>query len=567
MLARRRLERIGAVLGWLSVPATGAALATLIVGRTLLFWPGRDWLLAFVVATLLIAAVWLAVECWRGVTTRESWWRSGLPLLLLADAWLVLGFAYLDETTNHLLSADLLPGGLIVEPDLQGYLELKFVVLVVGRLLLWWWDGAGGEQPDSEEPAGSDALWIVAVVVLAGLYIRMNVLDVLAIETPSDFRVNYVAALALGEGLNPYDNAVALAVAGREGIPYVGTETWAVVTNPPTAMSYFYLFTGMGFDAARVAFLWVNQALLLLTGLVLWAIARPARPWRWLAFVLALAVAFEPLAATLRLGQVDVVVALLLSAAVLAGWRGMGFVAGAAVGVAAGFKLAPALLVLYFLWRREWRAVGGLAAGGLAALAVSLLLVGTETWNYYLAERLPDLLAGTGLWDNLALPGLVSRYALGTSQAQVYWGTLPAMPLATSLGYFAAAAVLLLTGPALRARRSRALEFGVATAAVLLIAGVAWPHYALWLLPALAWLGAGWSWPRNGRRRLIAGGLLGAGLALISLPLPAYENLFGGLYAASVTAMSLRNLGLLAVFGALALLARSPESDPLESDP
>jgi hypothetical protein len=206
-----------------------------------------------------------------------------------------------------------------------------------------------------------------------------------------------------------------------------------------------------------------------------------------------------------------------------------------------------------------------MAVGGLAAVAISLALIGTETWSYYLTERLPDLLAGTGLWDNLALPGLVNRYALGTSQAQAYWGTLPAMPLATLMGYFASAAVLLLAGMALRARRARALEFGLATAAVLLVTGVAWPHYALWLLPALAWLGAGRGWPANVRRRLIVGGLLGAGLTLISLPLPAYEHLFGGLYAASVTVMSLRNLGLLAVFAALLLLARGRDRDPLES--
>ncbi len=49
----------------------------------------------------------------------------------------------------------------------------------------------------------------------------------------------------------------------------------------------------------------------------------------------------------------------------------------------------------------------------------------------------------------------------------------------------------------------------------------------------------------------------GRGLALISLPLPSYEHLFGGLYETSVTVMSVRNLGLLAVFGRLALLARA----------
>ncbi|HJO05730.1 MAG TPA: hypothetical protein QGG37_00105 [Chloroflexota bacterium] len=70
----------------------------------------------------------------------------------------------------------------------------------------------------------------------------------------------------------------------------------------------------------------------------------------------------------------------------------------------------------------------------------------------------------------------------------------------------------------------------------------------------------------NGRGYLlIVGGLLGAALAWISLPLPAYEHLFGGLYAASVTTMSLRMLGLLAVFAVLLLLAQSRDRDPLES--
>ena len=387
----------------------------------------------------------------------------------------------------------------------------------------------------------------------------------LAIEVPSDFRVNFVAALALAERLNPYDNTVALAVAGREGIPYVGGETWTFVTNPPTAMPYFSLFARLSFDTARVVFFFTNQLLLLATGVVLYRIARPARPRLWLAFMLVLAVAYEPLLTTLRLGQVDILIALLLSLAVLAGGNRLRWLAGAAVGLAAAFKLAPALLVLYFLWRRDWRAVGGMAVAGLVAVAVSLAVVGTSTWSFYLTERLPDLLAGTGLWNNLSLPGLVNRYALGPSQALSYWGTLPPIPLAGALGYFASAAVLLVTGTALRRRPAPVLGFGLATAAVLLISGVAWPHYTLWLLPVIAWLAAGRGWPDDHRRRLIASVLFGLGAVLISLPLPDYQPLFGDLYAASVTIMSIRNLGLLAVFGALVLMSRAPLADQLKS--
>ncbi len=566
---RSRWKRAGAVLGWISVPATGAALATLIVGRTLIFWPGLDWGLTFLVSTIAIAAVWLVVERLTGPWTRTRLLATGLPLLLLADAWLVLGFAYLDDGTNHMLRANLLPGDLIVEPDLQGYLVLKFAVLVVARLLVSWWDRAHlapeSETQNQTPPAAANALLLVTVVLLAGLYLRTGILDVLAIEVPSDFRVNFVAARTLGEGLNPYDNAVALAVAGREGIPYVGGETWTTITNPPTSMVYFSLFRGLSFDAARITFFLTNQLLLLVTGVLLHRIARPRRPWLWLAFMLALAVAYEPLLTTLRLGQVDIVVATLLSLAVLAGRNGLRWLAGGAVGLAAAFKLAPALLVLYFLWRRDWRAVGGMAVAGVVAVAVSLVFVGTSTWSYYLTDRLPDLLAGTGLWNNLSLPGLVNRYAMGPSQAVSYWGTLPAIPLANFLGYFAAAAVLLVTATSLQPRRPAALGFGLATAAVLLVAGVSWPHYALWLLPVFAWLGAGHGWPAGRRRRIIAGALLGIGAALISLPLPDYQPLIADLYTSSVTVMSIRNLGLLAVFEALALLTRSSPPDQLKS--
>ncbi len=180
-----------------------------------------------------------------------------------------------------------------------------------------------------------------------------------------------------------------------------------------------------------------------------------------------------------------------------------------------------------------------------AALGVGVL---AATWR---EGRALPWEAGAG-WLTAAGLGVVGTVA-GWAVVTVALSFLARMPP----GRAAAAAVLLLAGMALRARRARALEFGLATAAVLLVTGVAWPHYALWLLPPLAWLGAGHGWPESRRRRSIVGGLLGIGLALISLPLPAYEHLFGGLYAASVAVMSVRNLGLLAVFGGLALLARA----------
>lgn len=90
-------------------------------------------------------------------------------------------------------------------------------------------------------------------------------------------------------------------------------------------------------------------------------------------------------------GNVDPVVLLSVVVGFLALERGSERLAGAAWAVAALFKLFPALLGVWFLYRRAYRAVATALAVGLGAIAISIGVFGVETHlefvEFILTER------------------------------------------------------------------------------------------------------------------------------------------------------------------------------------
>ncbi len=571
-LAGARLRLVPGALGWASLVGMALAMAGASVGRADFTSPSATWgatALGSLGAAMLVwsLARWVRHRAGHGT----DWSGAGLPLLATLDGWLIVAFQYAHEPTNHLLTVGLVTPELFARPSVTEWLAVKFVALT----LLWvgWpWLAARSPGPagldivqsqsvtnaaSAASAAASRGLMVVAVVG-ALAYLRLALLDVLAIQVPSDLRVNYIGALALRDGLNPYDNAVALQVAGREAIPYVGTRLWAMVTNPPTAMLYFAPYTTVPLAAARLAFLAVNHLALLATAALTWRLVRPALPpWVWLGLVLGVTALLDPFLLAFRLGQVDLIIGLALAAAAYRLRGGDDAWAGALIGVAAMLKIAPGLLAIYLLWRGRWRALAGLAVTTAAVGLLSLGLAGTETWRYYLTERLPDLLAGSALFNNLSLPGLILRVFMGPELAQGFLDLQPEIAVARILSVIAVLAALAVTAKALgrsaRTGRAYILEFSLAVVAALVISGVTWPHYLAWLLP-LVGLSLAFNWPTGASRWTAI--VSGTGLALASLPLDAYGGLFGTIFDISMTALSVRSLGLLMLFLGLLLAVR-----------
>ena len=561
-------------LGWSSLVGMSLAMAGTSIGRADLTSPSATWAAtAFgsLGAAILVwsAAGWIRNRAGHGT----DWSGAGLPLLATLDGWIIVAFQYAHEPTNHLLTVGLVTPELFARPSVTEWLAVKFMALTL-LWVSWPWLAArtpttvprspraskAGQDLETRALRGRGLVVVAAVGVLA--YLRLALLDVLAIEVPSDLRVNYIGALALRDGLNPYDNAVALQVAGREAIPYVGTRLWAMVTNPPTAMLYFAPYTTMPLAAARLVFLAVNHFALLATAALTWRLVRPAMPAAvWLGLVLGVVALLDPFLLAFRLGQVDLVIGLVLAAAAYRLRNGDDPWAGACIGLAAVLKIAPGLLALYLLWRRRWRALGGLAMTVVVVGALSFGLAGPETWQHYLTVRLPDLLAGSALFNNLSLPGLLLRVFMGPELARGILDLQPEIPLARLLIVIAVLAVLAVTARALgrQARRGRAfvLEFSLAVVAALVVGGVTWPHYLAWLLP-LVGLSVAFYWPPGASRWTAL--TSGTGLALASLPLDAYSGLFGSIFDISMTALSIRSLGLLMLFLGLLLAVRGARS-------
>ena len=114
--------------------------------------------------------------------------------------------------------------------------------------------------------------------------------------------------------------------------------------------------------------------------------------WRRILVITGLCIV--PLGANFMLGQFYVVILLFICLAYFSVLHGHRFTAGALLATAASFKVFPAVFVLLFLRKRDWRAVSGLVAGALAMGAVSVAIFGLDVHRVWLFEVLPRALRG-----------------------------------------------------------------------------------------------------------------------------------------------------------------------------
>jgi alpha-1,2-mannosyltransferase len=205
----------------------------------------------------------------------------------------------------------------------------------------------------------------------------------------------------------------------------------------------------------------------------------------------------EPLRSTFDYGQINV---LLVLATLYAVYTTRWWLSGLLVGVAAGVKLTPAITGLYFVGARRWSAALFSAVVFLATVALSELVIGDETRQYF-----------TKLIFDTDRVGPIC-----TTFNQSWRGGICRI-----LGHDPGYSPLVLTGIAVTAILAllawRALSTGVdapdrlgALLVVelfgLLLSPISWAHHWVWLVPLMIWLlhgplsqrlGArilGWSW-------------------------------------------------------------------------
>ncbi len=196
----------------------------------------------------------------------------------------------------------------------------------------------------------------------------------------------------------------------------------------------------------------------------------------WLAAgVVALAVRwFEPILANFSFGQVNVILMTLVIADCVP--RRTPWPRGVLLGVAIALKLTPAVFLLYFVLRRDIRAVLTTGASFVGATLLGFALAWQDSVEYWTATiHHTDRIGDATLNTNQNAAGALARLGLGHGAHFVLWTT----------------ACLLVLGLTIWSVR-RALAAEETTLAVvcvalfgLVVSPVSWSHHWVWVLPTL----------------------------------------------------------------------------------
>ena len=191
---------------------------------------------------------------------------------------------------------------------------------------------------------------------------------------------------------------------------------------PPLFATVLLPSTRDGIDRGDFARHWWAQMLLYATAVTLLLALAPRRPETpWLLAAVVVALNFTPFFETLDRLQLETPILWLLAVALACSFRGRNGVAGAAVGIAAAFKVYPAFLLLAFLLRRRWAALPGFFAGMLLATAFSVTVLGAGVHRVWLTQVLPAMLGEQAiLWTENMSPvrSLQTEFGAGAGVAR-----------------------------------------------------------------------------------------------------------------------------------------------------
>lgn len=336
--------------------------------------------------------------------------------------------------------------------------------------------------------AGGRGLFVVAVVAVVVAHFALTSVQHLFLSGFVDFDAYYTAALVLREREDPYERSAAF-IRENENRALIAAATRAGTIHSHDAYEHVhpyiyppilaFLLIPLSFasnDVAESVWLLFNVGLVAASLVVLARACRLA-PGPYLALGVVLALGFHAVGETLALGQVNVLVAFLVFAAIARFLGGHTASSSALLALSIAIKLQPALLLGYFLLIRRFRYVAACLAWVVVLHVPVVLWLGPDPFLTFFRDVMPHLTAGVSVNINQSLPALVMRLAdvLGVAGSPaVVWVTRAA-----------AVAVLAATVSLMRlAEPDHLYNLGLATVALLIISPVTWnSHLVMLLLP------------------------------------------------------------------------------------
>ena len=278
--------------------------------------------------------------------------------------------------------------------------------------------------------------------------------------------------------------------------------------HPPFAVLVAVPFAVLDYPYAHLAWNLVTYGLFL--AVVAVVVIELRVPFAWPAIFPAIILLLgNPVLNQIYQGQLNCLLASLITAAWIADRRGRPALGGVAIGLAGAVKLYPLFLLIYFAFSRQWK---GLAAGIMAFFAANGLagtVFGMEAFHEYFVTVVPGVTRQfEKSWVNLSLHGFWLRL-MDAEILSSRLGPIAVSTLGRGLAWGAVLTVTLLVAQACRRCRTpenRDCAFALAVVATLLVSPITWSHYSLLLLLPLV---LAWMWACPGPELWLYGVILG----------------------------------------------------------
>lgn len=289
--------------------------------------------------------------------------------------------------------------------------------------------------------------------------------------------------------------------------------------HPPGSILVVLPFAPLSYPNAHLAWNLVTFPLFALAVVLVLRALGARNGWPAILPALGFGAVCDPLLMQIMVGNFSCLLAFLLAMAWHADRRGFVTLAGALIGVAAGVKLFPAFLLLYFVATKRWKGLAGFAVGFTLVNGTALALFGVDAYLAYFTQIAPAVAAdNVASWLNASLAGFWTRITGPTGNHGIT--PLVEVPLLGKVLVLASQfAVGLIVGwVAWRSRTPEARDraFALATVGMLLVCPLAWPHTFLLLLVPVALLAL--HLPGGPRRWLFVGCLVVVWLPANYLP-------------------------------------------------
>jgi alpha-1,2-mannosyltransferase len=265
-------------------------------------------------------------------------------------------------------------------------------------------------------------------------------------------------------------------------------------TYPPLAAVVFSPLALVSLPVASVAITVITLVLLVVSSWIVLTRLRVAESWQerngqasnepawlrrwWLAAgAVALAVWWlEPIQANFRFGQINVILMTLVIADCVP--RRTPWPRGLLVGLAIALKLTPAVFLLYFVLRRDGRAVLTAVGSFVAATLLGFALAWRDSVEYWTTTVHDTERIGTPtLNTNQNAAGALARLGLGHSAHFLVWTAACLAVLALTVW----AVRRVLAGP----DDNAPLALVCVALFGLVVSPVSWSHHWVWMVPAI----------------------------------------------------------------------------------